>query len=255
MTNETCDQALQLMKMCHSVFAAEVAPPKAVAVGDGHVFRYQERVVHQALVQKLARITSGLHAAKLLSDHGFIQEQGAIQRMLDEFNEDILFLACSVIFGDASEDHQIYLEAFFQEEFDNPESAMKSTQKRPMVPRQKIRAYLARIDGTSLDPSTAAEAMRTVDKLYSGFVHGASPQIMEMYFGNPPHFHVAGMLGTQLAGEYREDLWNCFYRSIIAFANAAKAFGQDALNEKLRDYLKVFAQANGENLANRPSKG
>ena len=72
-------------------------------------------------------------------EHGFFQEQAGLQRMLDELNEDILFLAFGVIFGNTTDLRQEYLVAFYEEEFDNPDSAIKSTQKQPMVPRQKIR--------------------------------------------------------------------------------------------------------------------
>lgn len=255
MMDEMYDQTLQIMEKCQGGLAARVHQPTAVAYGDGYVFRYHEHDVHQALIQKLARVISGLHAARLLLARGFLQEQGAMQRMLDEFNEDILFLAYSVISGDTTELHREYLAAFFQEEFDNPASAIESTQKRPMVRRQKIRAYLARIQGAGLDPSRGAEAMRTVDKTYSGFVHGASPHIMEMYYGGPPHFHVRGMLGTARANEHREDLWNCFYRSIGSFVCSTKAFGDEVLCESVLGYMRNFARANGEDYAHPPDDG
>src|SRR5438105_8925524 len=74
-----------------------VPPPQRVPHGDGFVFRYKEQTIFQAMVQKLARVVSGLHAARLLVENGFLQEQAVIQRTLDEFHEDILFLAYSVI--------------------------------------------------------------------------------------------------------------------------------------------------------------
>jgi hypothetical protein len=252
MMDEMYDQTLQNMEECHRVLAARVHQPTAVAYGDGYVFRYHERDVHQALVQKLARVISGLHAARLLMAHGFLQEQGALQRMLDEFNEDIRFLAHSVVSGDTTELHRKYLAAFFQEEFDNPASAIQSTQKRPMVPRRKIRACLARIPAASSDSSRHAEATRTVDKTYSGFVHGASPHIMDMYYGDPPHFHVRGMLGTTLANDHREDLWNCFYRSICSFVLSAKAFGDETLCQRVLEYMRAFARAHGGDYAHPP---
>ena len=36
--------------------------------------------------------------------------------------------------------HQQYLDAFYEEEFDN-EDPLKATQRRPMIPRKRIRAY------------------------------------------------------------------------------------------------------------------
>ena len=40
---------------------------------------------------------------------------------------------------------------------------------------------------------------------YSGYVHAASPHIMEMYGGNPARFHVRGMHGTPRQDEHRDD--------------------------------------------------
>ena len=248
------DQTLSNMEATHAALVARVHPPQAVAFGSGFVFRYAERDIHQALVQKLARVISGLHAARLLLAHGFVQEQAALQRILDEFNEDVMFLSYGVISDDITELHREYLAAFYEEEFDNPDSALESTQKRPMVSRRKIRAYLARIRAEGLNPSSGVEVMRTVSKIYSGFVHGASPHIMDMYGGNPPRFHVRGMLGTARADDHREDLWNAFYRSIGAFAFAAKAFGDEVLFRSVLKYMRTFASAAGESYAHPPEK-
>jgi hypothetical protein len=156
--------------------------------------------------------------------------------------------------ANTTELHRECLAAFFQEELDNPTSAIESTQKRPMVSRKKIRAYLARLQGTGINPSRGTEVMRTVNKLYSGFVHGASPHVMEMYCGDPPHFHVSGMLGTALADEHREDLWNYFYRSIGSFVLSARAFGDEILVQSVLKYMRSFAHARGENYAHPPDE-
>jgi len=249
---EMYDLTLQNMEKSHRVLAGWVPPPQPVVHGPGYVYRYQERNIHQALVQKLARVVSGLHAARLLLAHGFLQELGAMNRMLDEFNEDISFLAYSVVFHDTTDLHREYLEAFFEEEFDNPQSAIHSTQKRPMVRRQKIRAYLSG-KKIGLDPSRGAEVMRTVDKIFSGFVHGASPHIMDMYNGDPPQFCLQGMLGTIHVDAHRENLWGYFYRSIGSFVITAKAFGDDSLVQSILAYMRNFAKANGQDFTKPPA--
>src|SRR5687767_3727321 len=108
--------------------------PQKVQYADGWNYRYREQTLHQALVQKLARVVSGLHAARLLHEHGFVQEQASMQRMLDELHEDILFLAFAVIRKNLTPIHQEYLAEFYKEE------------KNRMVPRAKIREYVAQID-------------------------------------------------------------------------------------------------------------
>ncbi len=226
--------------------AKRVPEPQVVPHMGSSVFRYAEKSIHQALVQKLARSISTLHAARLLMENGFVQEQAALQRILDELNEDITFLAFGVIYGDVTPLHQTYLDAFFEDEFD-ADTALASTQKRPMIPRRKIHAYLARIDSGSLDSSTAVELSRTVSKTYSGYVHAASPQIMDMYGGSPPRFHVQGMRGTPRHHEHRADLWNYFYRGILSFGFVAKAFGDEMLFDSIHNFSHKFTRLSGKN--------
>ena len=238
-------QILRNMEQTLLSLEKRVSPPQRIPFKDSFVYRYVERTIHQALIQKLARVVSGLHAAYLLLQHGLVQEQAALQRMLDEFHEDIMMLAYASIYSDVTALHEKYLAAFYEEEFDK-ENAIESTQKRPMVSRKEIRAYLAKVEGAALDPSRGIELSRTVSKAYSGFVHGASPHIMDMYGGHPPRFHVAGMLGTEREEEHREDLWNYFYRGIISFTFVAKAFGDDQLFDRIRQYRDEFEKQSGK---------
>ena len=227
-----------------------VPPPQKVPHGEAFVFRYKEKTIRQAIVQKLARVVSGLYSARLLLENGFLQEQAAVQRMLDEFNEDIWFLAYAVINRMQTPLHQKYLDAFYKEEFDAP-TAVESSHDRPMVPRKKIRAYIARVDLGGIDPSTAVTLSHTIHSGYSGFVHGASPHIMDMLEGNPPRFRIHGMGGTSRHEEHRYDLYNPFFRAIISFAIAAKAFGDDNLFQSLNAYHLEFDELSGRNNAYR----
>src|SRR5947208_166338 len=115
------DEMLRSMEATLASFAMRVPAPERVPYKDGFVFRYSERTVHQALVQKLARLLSGLHAARILLKHGFFQEQAALQRMLDEFRGRFLFLSLGVVREEMTELHRQYLDAFYEEEFDNKE--------------------------------------------------------------------------------------------------------------------------------------
>lgn len=238
------DQALKHMERTVHQLASRVPRPQRVPFKDSFVFRYVEKTVHQALVQKLARLVSGLHAARLLMEAGFVQEQAALQRVLDEITEDISFLSFSVIFGETTSLHKAYLDAFFQEEFDTNDEVASSIE-RAMVPRKKIRAYIDRVSSGPKGSSKHLDASRTVSKAYSGYVHAASPQIMDMYGGNPPRFHMRGMHGTERHAEHRADLWNHFYRGILAFAISAKAFGDEELFGSIRDFGDEFARATG----------
>jgi hypothetical protein len=244
-------QALTVMGNAFRRIEQQVPSPQQQPWKDGFVFRYVEQSVEQALVQKLARVISGLHAVDLLLMHGFVQEQGVLHRTMDELNEDIMFLAAARTNDTVTDLHKQYLESFYAEEFDNPKDPVALTQKRHMVPRRKVRAYITRVLGKGINPSKAADVGETISKAYSGFVHAASPQIMDMCGGNPPKFYLTGMLGTSRIREHVDDAWNYFYRGLVSVAVVAKAFGDKPLVDSLYSYIAKFEQASGTNFSSR----
>ena len=238
-------QALEMMSQAFDAFSRKVGNPELQPMGDGYVYRYKEKSIYQAIVQKLSRLVTGLQAISLLNKAGLLQEQAALQRTLDEFEEDIAFLCFGIIFGEITDLHKEYLAAFYEEEYDDPESAIASTQKRPMIRRKKIRAFNSRDRGAGYDQSSTIEVGRTISKMYSGYVHGASPQLMELYFGDPPRFHLSGGTDSPFYEDHIGDLLNYYYRAILSFAYAAKALGEEALFERIRDFSGEFTVASG----------
>ncbi len=245
-------QVLTYMKNTVYSFAQRIPAPQRIPYRDSFVYRYVEKTIHQALVQKLARLVSTLHASYILMESGFVQEQAALQRVLDEIQEDITFLSYGVIFNDVTELHKEYVQYFYEEEFD-ADTALESTQKRSMVKRKKIWAYIARIEAAG-NPSSEVEVCRTLSKCYSGFVHAASSHIMDMYGGDPPRFHMHGMAETERQAEHLADIWNYFYRGIIAFSVVAKAFGDDDLFQKIFDFARSIEHTGGEYSPDRIKK-
>ena len=213
----------------------------------GMSFRFREKDIYQAIIQKLARAQSAVRAAYVLLNNGFVQEQAILHRAVDETNEDILFLVYAVTNDTITELHERFLDAFWEEEFDESGTAIDSKQKRPMIPRKKIRAYLANIEGVALDPNRSIEISKTISKAYSGFVHGASPQIMDMYGGKPPHFHTNGMLGTSRMKESADDLWNYMYRTFLSHILVAKALGAEKHVEILIQHKRRFEKNSNAN--------
>jgi len=238
--DELFQETLRVLEEAFAVLEGQVEKPRKVPFKDGFRHRYEQRSIQQALIQKLARSVSGLHAARILLLNGFVQEQGVIQRTLDEFREDICFLTDVLPDGAITELHRKYLSYFYEEEFEDPNNPNFQPQNRGMIPRKKIRAYIARMEGMPPNATRDEELTRSISKAYSGFVHGASPHIMEMYGGVPPRFHISGMLGTPRIDEHRDGLWNYFYRGIISFILVSLAFGDIKLADKLFQYREWF---------------
>ena len=166
-----------------------------------------------------------------------------MQRIVDESQEDITFLSLALTNDTISELHLRYLSAFWAEEFD-ADNPLDSTQKRDYPTRKKIAAYNVRVSEMP-NLSSLSKLHRTFSKTYSGYVHAASPQVMEMFGGDPPRFHLRGMLDTPRVLEHSRDAWNYFYRGLLATTTVAKAFGARQLVERLYDFIAEFESASG----------
>jgi len=240
---------LELMDQVQTEFEEAMPNPEFVEMSWGPVFRFKEKNIYEALIQKLARIQSATRAAYILWQNGYYQEQFILHRVIDEANEDIMFLVLGIK-KELTDLHERYLEAFWEEEFDESGDPLNSEQKRPMISRQKIRAYIANNDGIG-NPARGIEVTRTISKAYSGFVHGASPHIMDMYGGDPSHFHTKGMIGTPREEEALNDLWNYMYRSFISYILFAKIIGAEEHVESLTKWMNEFEKNQGKDYSNR----
>ena len=248
------NKTLSELEKAFNVLESQIDKPQFVKRGSRDVFRYENPTIKAAIIQKLARVISGLHASLVLLQAGFVQELGAILRTLDEFNEDIIFLCQSLSDGKLTDLHKKYLDSFYQEEFNEPDNPFLSEQNRPTIPRRKIHAAISNIPGFNLNPSDHKELLRTLSQAYSGYVHGASVHIMDMYGGNPPHYHITGMLGTPRIAEFTRITWDYFYRGLLYVMLVAHSFGQDELLKKLFAVRDYFEKQSGQSKWESPEK-
>ncbi|NOT86546.1 MAG: hypothetical protein HOP03_00015 [Lysobacter sp.] len=237
-------EAMEAMTRAFQHMERSLTPPERVPHRDSFVFRYTNKGIHEALVQKLARSISGLNAVAVLLESGYFQEAGVLFRTLDEIQEDIFFLASAETNGAKTERHDQYLNAFYAEAvFSRPQGSLE-VPKPNLVPRKKIRAHTMNTLGDGVNVSQALAAGESVSTAYSGYVHAASENVMDMYGGDPPHFHLTGMLGTPRVATWAQEAENYLYRGLMATVVIAKAFGDRQLVDELYKFLHAYELAN-----------
>jgi hypothetical protein len=204
----------------------------------GYVFRYVEQQLEQAVVQKLARVVSGLRAAHLLLDVGHLQEAAILQRSVDEAQEDTLFLLYGKLTDNWTTNHDDYLRRFWSEK-----PATERPFRRPII-RDYISATEARLNGEL--ESVVLQPIKGVYGNYSEYAHGSSIYVMEMVEGNPASWQLKGIRKSQLKRDHAYDIRNQHYRGTIAHALAALSLNNRALFQGLMLFADEFMRSTVE---------
>ena len=238
-------EAVEVMSQAFRRMEAAIVAPQQIPYRDSFVFRYANKGIHEALIQKLARSISGLNAVAVLISAGYVQEAGVLFRTLDEIQEDIFFLASAETNGARTDRHTQYLDAFYSEAvFSRPDGSL-NVPKPNLVARKKIRAHTMNVLGRGVSVSKLLAASESIGTAYSGYVHAASENIMDMYGGDQPHFHTQGMLGTPRVASSAREAENYIYRGLMATVVVAKAFRDVSLVGTLYEFLDMYESANG----------
>lgn len=239
-------QTITVLSNAFKQLELQVPPPQKVPFRDGFVYRFIEQKLEQALLLKLARVVTGLRAVDLLLKAGLLQEMAATCRMLDEIGEDIAFLAAALTNDEITELHKRYLREFWAEEFQIPDNTLARHEKPNSPRRNKIQAYVQRILNPDNNPSRISDINQVVSSTYSGYVHASASQVMDLYGGNPPHFHIDGMQGMSLMDDHVYDAWNYFYRGVCNGIIVSRALGDMHLSKTLGEFHDKFLERSGE---------
>lgn len=213
-------------------------PPKRTSIGDLSVYRFEEQSIYTAILLKTARYVSGLNAGNLLLTNGFLQELGALQRSIGDFEQDCTFLALACITGEKTDDHVRFLAAFWEEEPDFKTYA-NNQKNKDEVPRKNIQRHISHSTNNGSPDQKGIAAAKHLSRFYSGYIHGAAPHLMDMYNPDGLRFEVDGSSSTHLFEDHRHDFENYLFRGVILISTVANVLGDEELK---KDALSLHEQ-------------
>jgi hypothetical protein len=226
-----CLEALGIIRRRFRELEANVAPAQWVPWESQFNWRFTEQHVEQLLLQKLARQVSGIQTIDLLLMAGHLQEVGVLYRMLDEIEEDILFLVLGLQ-KEWTPHHEGYVKYFWSED-DND--------KQPPVRRKNIRAFIHKVSGQA-DPSNGIANGRLIHKIYSDFIHVRSAPIMGMVAGPPARFELDGIHDARARFPFIDQNPTYFYRCLISSTAIANVLLPDKERASIYAELRSFEQ-------------
>lgn len=243
-TRKSLDRILQQAQEATETLGRNFDEPEYLKVGSTNQFRHAEKNDLLQSWLKCVRAVSTLNASAVLLEQGFFQEIGALCRGVDEFTQDVLFLATPLGDEGPSKQQLQLVEEFFQEEFSDLDNPLTSIMARNRLPRSKVLAGIGRIQGNPINPSDTQTLHESLYKAFSGYVHGAYIHIMEMYGGSRDNlrFHMRGIESAARYEEWIETIASCLYRTLIAISIVARRCDDREVSDMVRNVFDEFSQ-------------
>ena len=163
-------------------------------------FRYLKPDWKHFCLLKAVRAVSGMNACVRLADGGFTQEVAVLIRTIVEYTTHIEFILAGLVANELAEEQKKYVEAFFadfkresHEDFSRPRIRQGQVHKAVGAHTD---AMLRKVDSQTYAKVESEKLLSNVYLTHSNYVHGRYPEVMDLFGGDPLHFHLCGMRGT-----------------------------------------------------------
>lgn len=192
-----------LMELAAPLLPLKQRPLKLEHIS-GFVYEFREKSERALLIGKAVRMVSGIRAAMLLADHGYISECGTILRTVADFADEIICICDGIKSGQRTAAHKAFVEQYFTELPKTPDE-FDSRPRVNFVTREKLlTAYQRYAIENKLDATRIRKVTRFVPSMYDKFVHGGYLTAMELYDPRSRTFmlrgHTAQAKGKSIKG-------------------------------------------------------
>jgi len=212
-------------------------PPKKTRMKGGgfgnFYWDFEEHSAKTAMIGKAVRIISGLRAAMILADQGYVTECSTILRMTDDSVVEIGFLLDGLASRVPSKSYEEFVEQYFAVMQTGSDEYAQQSRVR-WVSRDKVLAgYLRSIQGIGSDPEQMRKSMQFISYTHDKYVHGGYRTAMELYSGETNQFMLRGHDGDTAREVAKWTVASGLLHSLLIFAKVAILFGDNDAARKL----------------------
>lgn len=216
--------------------AGPLMPPVVVDEGPHGVrLQFQSHGPHSAMVGKLVRAVSGIRAALLLAEAGYIAECASVLRIVSDLCREISAIGYAVhAGGELPGAVDTFVDQYFTPRARTPEQ-LAAQEKVRYVSREalmKTEVPVARAAG--VDHEHKLLLRRFLDMAYDSYVHGAYETSMELYDMQKGGFMMRGHRSAEKRLEFVEAVFMKMHEVVTAVQLTAAVTGHEVVFDAAR---------------------
>ena len=221
--------------------AAPLLPARGVEEPNGELrLLLREHTPHAVMLGKLVRAASGIKAALVLADAGYVSECGAILRIVSDFCIEIIAVADSLRRGDPPAAIRAFVEQYFVPLARTSEDYAAIERPRYVSREELIKAEVRMSEDAGLEGERSRMLRRFLNMRLDAYVHGAYETSMELFNPNTGRFMVAGHESLAKHAVLAHALTLKLHEVIVAVLLTAAQFGNADVQAQAREALDAL---------------
>lgn len=187
-TNEVIDELDSWLQR----LAAPLLPAQLVARGSSRRWEFQDQTVLALLVAKAVRMGSGIRAAMLLAETGFVVESASLLRMVIDFATEAYAVAEGELRDKRTKAQEEFVKQFFDRRLHGPDEQRTMGRQQFVARGELAKSHVCLSNDAGLDGERTRDLLKSLMEVYDGYVHGAYSTAMELYHGGRHEFMMRG---------------------------------------------------------------
>jgi hypothetical protein len=184
--------------------AAPLMPPRTVVEEPGRMrLEFREHIPHTVMVTKCVRAVSGIHAALVLADLGYVAECAAVLRTVSDFCTEIKAIGEALNRGgELPRAVQTFVEQYFMPRPHTPDQFAAADRVRYVSREELMKAEVRLTENTKVDGENLRKVHRFLNMSFDAYVHGAYETTMELCDPETGRFMMRGHLSPSKRQEF-----------------------------------------------------
>jgi hypothetical protein len=220
-----------------NALASPLLPLQRIPAGPpelgGFQWIFQEQTERALLVGKTVRMISGIRAALVLADIGYIAECGTILRTVADFVNEVISICEGCIHG-ATTAQKRFVQQYFAPFPLTPEEYAKQGRDNWVTRDELLAAEQRNAQRMGWDADRLRKNLRFLSYGYDKFVHGAYITSMELFDARTNTFMTRGHEWDAKRREYKAAIASKLHEVLAAMVTTANVMNMPALVLEIR---------------------
>jgi hypothetical protein len=197
---------------------------------------FRQHIPHTVMIGKSVRAVSGIRAALVLADLGYIAECAALLRMVSDFCIEVSAVGEALHRGgDVPVSVRSFVEQYFARKASTPEELAADERVRYVSREELMKAEGRLAENAKVDGEQQRVLRRFLNMTYDAYVHGAYETTMELCDPLTGRFFVSGHPDVSKREEFVDAVFLKLHEVVVAIELTAAVTANDAVFRAARE--------------------